>query len=81
MTNTITGPPEEFIEKYLSVSALLDDPRAMIAAVWTAGAQSQHAKDSATLVGNFASSSAALMRKVERVRKVLRNSIYYYGIL
>lgn len=76
MTNTITGPSEEFIEKFLDVNTLLTDPRAMIAAVWEAGAQSQHAKGTAALVGNFASSNAALIRKVERVRKVLRNTIH-----
>lgn len=75
MTNNIAGPPEEFIEKFLSVSALLDDPRAMIAAVWEAGAQSQRAKTTTALVENFASSNDALLRKVERVRSVLRNTI------
>lgn len=80
MTNTITGPPEEFIEKFLSVSALLDDPRAMIAAVWEAGAQSQHAKNTTALVENFASSNAALLRKVERVRIVIRNTINKHWI-
>jgi hypothetical protein len=73
MTKKIIAPPEEFIDKW--TTALLDDPRAMIVAVWEAGAQSQHAKDNAALVANFASSNAALMRKVERVRKVIRNTI------
>lgn len=79
MTNknniTITAPSPEFIDKWSSTSALLDDPTAMITAVWEAGAQSQHPKGTAALVGNFASSNAALMRKIERVRKVLRNTI------
>ena len=80
MTNTITGPSEEFIEKFLSVSALLTDPRAMITAVWEAGAQSQHAKNTPALVENFASSNAALLRKVERVRKVIRNTVNKHWI-
>lgn len=71
----ITAPSEEFIDKWTSASALLDDPRAMINAVWEAGAQSQHAKGTAALVGNFASSTTVLMRKIERVREVLRNTI------
>lgn len=75
MTNKNMLPPEEFIDKWMSASALLDDPRAMIAAVWEAGAQSQRAKDNAELVENFATSHAALMRKIERVRTVLRNTI------
>lgn len=76
MTNKNTAPSEKFIEKFLSASALLDDdPRAMIAAAWEAGAQSQRGKDTASLVADFASSNAALMRKIERVRKVIRNTI------
>lgn len=79
MTNknalTIAGPSEEFMDKFTTVSMLLDDPKAMIKAVWEAGAQSQHAKDTASLVASFASSNAALMRKIERVRKVIRNTI------
>ena len=79
MTNknniTITAPSQAFIDKWSSASALLDDPTAMITAVWEAGAQSQHPKGTAALAGNFASSNAALMRKIERVRKVLRNTI------
>lgn len=75
MTNKNTVPPEEFIDKWMSASALLDDPRAMIAAVWEAGAQSQRAKNNADLVADFASSHAVLMRKIERVRKVIHNTI------
>jgi hypothetical protein len=75
MTNKNMVPPEELIEKWSSASALLNDPRAMMTAIWQAGAQSQRAKDNADLVANFASSHAALMRKIERVRKVIRNTI------
>ena len=73
MTNNIAAPSEEFVEKIITESA--HDPRAMIAAVWEAAAQSQRAKNTAALVGNFASSGDALMRKIERVRNVLRNTI------
>lgn len=75
MTNKITGPSEEFIDKFTTIPMLLNDPRGTIAAVWEAGAQSQHPKGTAALVGNFASSNTTLMRKIERVRTVLRNTI------
>lgn len=73
--NTITGPSEEFIDKFTTIPMLLNDPRGTIAAAWEAGAQSQHSKGTTALVGNFVSSNAALIRKIERVRKVLRNTI------
>lgn len=73
MTNNISAPSEEFVEKIIAESA--HDPRAIIAAAWEAGAQSQRAKDTVALVGNYASSGDALMRKIERVRNVLRNTI------
>ena len=70
--NSITMPPEEFIDKLLYSDT---DAIALITAAWRAGAQSQRAKDTASMVADYATSAAALMKKIERVRTVIRNTI------